>query len=379
MKINYQNYLKEIIKKIDKNNKPRLLLHVCCGPCSTTVLNMINDYFDITCYFYNPNIDRLDEYLKREGELKKVISHVDSSIKEIVVPYEHTTFLTLSKGLEEEKEGGKRCYFCIKERLKKTFEYAKSNNFSYVTTTLTISPYKNSEMINKIGEELEKEYHIKYLYSDFKKDDGYKKSIDYSKEYGLYRQDYCGCEYGKKEMKVKRVVVDYLEENCYILVKDNKALVIDPGGDFFKIKDALFNLEVEGILVTHYHHDHIGALKELEEYSKASVYDFSNLKEGINKIGSFTFELIRTPGHKEDAVCYYFKEDKVMFTGDFLFKGDCGRTDLVGGNPLDMRKSLIKIRKYSDDIIIYPGHDEKSTLGEEKKNNICWNQFEVSI
>ena len=160
-------------------------------------------------------------------------------------------------------------------------------------------------------------------------------------------------------MEINRVVVGPLETNCYILKKDNKCLVIDPGDEYDKIEKNIGQNEVVGVIITHYHFDHIGALKY---FDKSLVYDINNLEEKENIIDEFKFDVIYTPGHKEDCITIYFKEDKIMFTGDFIFKGAIGRTDLEGGNYLDMLNSLNKIDKYDKDIIIYPGHGDKTTL-----------------
>jgi glyoxylase-like metal-dependent hydrolase (beta-lactamase superfamily II) len=168
-------------------------------------------------------------------------------------------------------------------------------------------------------------------------------------------------------MKIERVIVGVLETNCYILSIDNKALIIDPGGEYNKIKKSIGTKEVIGVIVTHYHFDHIGAL---DYFDRSIIYDYSNLKEGINKIGPFTFEIIYTPGHKEDLISIYFEKDKCMFVGDFILNGTIGRTDLTGGSVKDMNNSIKKIKKYPKDTIIYPGHDEKSILEYEINNNI---------
>lgn len=170
-------------------------------------------------------------------------------------------------------------------------------------------------------------------------------------------------------MQVKRVVTGELEENCYILINNDKCLVIDPGDDYFKIKKELGSLNVEGVLITHKHFDHTGALDELLKDYDVVVYSKDNLKEGITNISDFTFEVIYTPGHTIDSVTYYFGKDKMMFTGDFLFKNNIGRCDLPTGDFDMMKKSLSKIKKYKVDTIIYPGHGEDSTLNYEFNNN----------
>jgi glyoxylase-like metal-dependent hydrolase (beta-lactamase superfamily II) len=169
-------------------------------------------------------------------------------------------------------------------------------------------------------------------------------------------------------MKIEKIEVGPLYTNCYFLKKDNHLIVIDPGDDFEKIKNNIKNFVVDGIIVTHYHFDHVGALVELKKYTNAKVYDFKSLKEGNNQIGNFTFEMIRTPGHKEDLISIYFKEEKALFCGDFIFENSIGRTDLEGGNFKEMQKSIERILKYPDDIKIYPGHGNSTTLLKEKRN-----------
>ena len=160
-------------------------------------------------------------------------------------------------------------------------------------------------------------------------------------------------------MKINRVIVGKLETNCYVISKDNNCLVIDPGDEYNKIKEVIGSKKVVGTIITHNHFDHIGALKYFN-----NIYDYNNLKEGINKIGNFEFEVIYTKGHTDDSISIYFKDYNVMFTGDFIFKDGIGRTDL-GGNDLDMINSINKISKYSSDIKVYPGHGEYSYLGKE--------------
>lgn len=176
--------------------KPKLLLHSCCGPCSTSVLELLKKYFDIEVYYYNPCIYPKDEFVKRYNEQKKLLSNFDD-ISLTMGEYEDDLFYKTVKGLEHLKEGEARCYKCIYMRMEKTCIYAKENGFDYFTTTLSVSPHKNSKIINKIGYLLEEKYNVKYLYSDFKKKDGFKRSILLSKKYDLYRQDYCGCKFSK--------------------------------------------------------------------------------------------------------------------------------------------------------------------------------------
>lgn len=171
-------------------------------------------------------------------------------------------------------------------------------------------------------------------------------------------------------MKIDIVKVGELECNCYLLEINNKVLVIDPGDDSDKIIDKIANRDVVGIIITHCHFDHIGAIDDLVNKYNVSVYDKNNMNEGINKINDFIFDIIYTPGHKEDCICIYFKEDKVMFVGDFIFRGSIGRCDLPGGNIRDMITSIDKIKKYDKDIVIYPGHGDKTTLEYEINNNM---------
>ena len=196
--MNYQLVLDETLKKLDKT--PKLLLHACCAPCSSYVLEYLSKYFAITVYFYNPNIDTEKEFNYRFKELERFIKEFPAvnPIKLVNAGYDKNDFYKISEGLEDEPERGRRCLKCYRLRLEKSFQYAKTNDFDYITTTLTLSPLKNSQAINEIGKELEEKYHFPYLYSDFKKREGYKRSIVLSHEYNLYRQDYCGCEFSKR-------------------------------------------------------------------------------------------------------------------------------------------------------------------------------------
>ena len=170
-------------------------------------------------------------------------------------------------------------------------------------------------------------------------------------------------------MKVDCIKLGYLGENCYLLKKNDEYLLVDPGEGINKILDFIKGKNIIGILVTQHHFDHVDSLEKIVDMFRYPVYSFDNLKEGIKKIGKFNVEVIFTPGHTKDCVCYYFRDDKVMITGDFLFKGTVGRCDLLGGDEEEMNNSIKKIKKYDDGIVIYPGHGEKSVLGEEKKSN----------
>lgn len=199
--MNYNNKMEEIIAiEQEKNNIPSILLHSCCAPCSSHVISTLTPYFNITILYYNPNIEPYEEYLKRKEEEIRFLKEYPNINKLDIIDcdYDNDKFKSMSKGLEDAPEGGARCFKCYRLRLEKTAEIAKEKGYDYFGTTLTVSPYKNSSKLNEIGEELEKEYNVKYLYSDFKKKNGYKHSIELSKEYNLYRQDYCGCVFSKR-------------------------------------------------------------------------------------------------------------------------------------------------------------------------------------
>jgi len=173
-------------------------------------------------------------------------------------------------------------------------------------------------------------------------------------------------------MKIEFLKLGYLQTNCYFLIKDNKVLLIDPADEFDKIVEKLEDLTLVGVIVTHNHPDHVGALKEVLEKYQVKLYDFSNMQEGDNRIDNFHFDVIYTPGHTSDSITIYFKEEKVMFVGDFIFKNSVGRTDLPSGNYNEMLKSITKIKEYPD-VKIYPGHGELTSLEYEKKCNEFFN------
>lgn len=201
-KINYQKELDRVIDKITKEGRvPKLLLHVCCAPCSSYCLEYLSKYFDITVYFYNPNISIADEYNYRLSEEKRLVSLMpfEYPVKVVEGDYLPKDYFDYVKGLENEPEGGKRCEKCFRLRLESSARYAKEHGFDYFTTTLTISPLKNAQLLNSIGAELANQYDVPWLYSDFKKREGYKRSIILSKEYDLYRQNYCGCVFSKRD------------------------------------------------------------------------------------------------------------------------------------------------------------------------------------
>lgn len=203
--INYQLETDKIIKKLD--NVPRLFLHACCAPCSSYVTEYLSEYFDITVFFYNPNITEYEEYLKRKSELIRFISEMKfkNPVSFIDGDYSPEAFFEISKGREELCEGGARCFDCYLLRLEKTAVMAKQENYDYFCTTLSVSPHKNSQKLNEIGGQLSEKYGIKYLFSDFKKRNGYKRSIELSAQYNLYRQNYCGCIYSKAQSEKKGI------------------------------------------------------------------------------------------------------------------------------------------------------------------------------
>lgn len=200
MKENYSELCEKELN--NQTSKKRILLHSCCAPCSSYVISYLTEYFDITILYYNPNIFPYEEYSKRKNEQIKLINEIETKNKLnfIDCDYDNDLFNKLIKGLEKEPERGSRCNICYKMRIEKAAKIAKENNYDYFCTTLSVSPYKNAELINKIGIELEKKYKVKWLYSDFKKKDGYKQSIELSKKYNLYRQSYCGCIYSKPQL-----------------------------------------------------------------------------------------------------------------------------------------------------------------------------------
>lgn len=170
-------------------------------------------------------------------------------------------------------------------------------------------------------------------------------------------------------MEIKKVVVGSLEENCYVLINDNECLVVDPGDEFNKIKEVIGDRKVLGVLVTHHHFDHVGALEEVLNNYETKLYDYNNLKEQEYNIGSFKFEVIYNPGHTEDSISFYFKEDRIMFVGDFVFNGSIGRCDLDGGNFSKMEESIDRLTQIKENITLYPGHGIKTTLDYEKRYN----------
>ncbi|MDD3219385.1 MAG: epoxyqueuosine reductase QueH [Lachnospiraceae bacterium] len=201
--MNYQKILDKKLARIETLAKPpRLLLHSCCAPCSSYVLEYLSDYFEITVFYYNPNISPQDEYEKRVKEQETFISKLNSKypITFREGKYDPERFYSIAKGLENEPEGGLRCFACYALRLEESAKLAAKEKFDYFTTTLSISPLKNAEKLNTIGEKCGEKYGVAYLQSDFKKKNGYLRSIELSKEYNLYRQNYCGCIFSQERL-----------------------------------------------------------------------------------------------------------------------------------------------------------------------------------
>ena len=203
---NYSKELNKLMETLSREDKrPSLLLHACCAPCSSAVLEQLTERFAVSVLYYNPNISPRPEFEKREAELERLIREMPAArdAKMIRADYDPTEFYTAVRGLEDIPEGGERCFVCYRLRLEAAAKYAAEHGFDYFTSTLSISPLKNAAKLNEIGEELAEKYGVPHLPSDFKKKDGYKRSIVLSKEYDLYRQDFCGCVFSKREREMK--------------------------------------------------------------------------------------------------------------------------------------------------------------------------------
>lgn len=208
MNRNYQKELERLIGQIPPGKPPSLCLHSCCAPCSSYVIEYLSDYFNITVFYYNPNLYPDEEYEKRVQEQIRFIRAFPAKypVEFWRGDFEKERFYETIKGHEGEPEGGERCFLCYRLRLEETAKTAKRMGADYFTTTLSISPLKNAEKLNEIGDELEKEYGVLYLHSDFKKKNGYKRSVELSREYGMYRQDYCGCVFSKQEREANKIL-----------------------------------------------------------------------------------------------------------------------------------------------------------------------------
>ena len=196
LKRNYQREMEAEIAAL-AGRRPALLLHSCCGPCSSAVLERLRGHFRVSVLYYNPNIEPEEEYLHRKAEQQRLIGILGEDVGWLECGYDHEAFETFAPAMAEEPEGGNRCLACFALRLNKTADLAKKNGFEYFTTTLSVSPHKNADNVNRAGEEAARQAGVKYLYADFKKKNGYLRSLQLSAEYGLYRQNYCGCRYSK--------------------------------------------------------------------------------------------------------------------------------------------------------------------------------------
>ena len=200
MKINYDLQMQDIIRKLEqeKSEKPHLLLHSCCGPCSSAVLEKLTPHFRVTVFFFNPCIHPAAEYEKRLSEQKRLIEEAKLPVDLLEAVYDPQSYFALVKGLENAPEGGERCLVCFRQRLMATAQAAKEHGYDFFTTTLTVSPHKNAENLNRIGQEVSHETGMPFLSADFKKRSGYLRSLELSREYSLYRQDWCGCVYSMR-------------------------------------------------------------------------------------------------------------------------------------------------------------------------------------
>ncbi len=204
-RINYQLEMEKVLASLPAGAKPKLLLHACCAPCSSAVLERLREHFSITILYYNPNIYPPQEYHRREQELERFLQDAGmSGISLIELPYDPQEFYTAVKGLEAEPERGERCTVCYRLRMEQAARYAAAHGFDWFTTTLSISPVKDPVRINQIGQELAQKYGVAHLPSEFRKKNGYKRSLELSAEYGLYRQDYCGCVFSVRKLSEEK-------------------------------------------------------------------------------------------------------------------------------------------------------------------------------
>lgn len=211
MNDNYQKMMEAILERAARSGAaPSLLLHSCCAPCSSSVLERLSEHFKITIFYYNPNIEPFEEYRKRAAEQKRFLSDREAGrpVAFAEGPYDEAAFHAVAAGREEDREGGPRCLRCYELRLRKTAEFARANRFDYFSTTLSVSPYKNARALNEIGAKLSEEYGVPFLFADFKKKNGYQRSIELSRRYGLYRQNYCGCVYSRRLADARNIVPD---------------------------------------------------------------------------------------------------------------------------------------------------------------------------
>lgn len=317
--MNYQLKLEEILRQI--TGTPKLLLHVCCASCSSYVLEYLSNYFDITILYYNPNIYPDKEYYRRYNELKNYLPkrNYKNKINLVEIPYNPPEFYSAIKGLELLGEKSRRCYECYKLRLRKACRYAKDNNFDYFTTTLSISPYKVSSWINTIGEDLEKEYKIKYLYADFKKNNGYKRSLELSREYNLYRQEYCGCSFSKKEreqmLQENNAMISFIKKACekYQLGEITKYLGQQKDGITNKV--CRFNTTTGEYIIKILYSDKLKDIEKSEEIVSIAR------KNKIKAIGAIKCEnkYINTIDNKHFLIYPYYN-GKILLTKELSLK-----------------------------------------------------------
>lgn len=214
--MNKPNYYKIMLSQLksiqDAGRRPKVLLHSCCAPCSSSVLKLMSELCDLEIYFFNPNIYPEDEYMKRMKEQIRLVQEMGLPYHVVETPHDAYLFYDAVKGYEKLGEGSERCFRCFRVRLEKAAKYAKGKDFDFFTTTLTVSPLKNTQKLNEIGQEVGEEFGVTFLHSDFKKNDGYKKSVELSKQYNLYRQNYCGCVFSKKEREEQMARMEQNEE-----------------------------------------------------------------------------------------------------------------------------------------------------------------------
>lgn len=317
MKINYNNLMEEEIKKL--NYKPKLLLHACCGVCSSSVLERLIPYFDISVLFYNPNIFPFTEYKRRLETQEKLLNNYPS-VKLINLGHLNEDFEV--KGLENENEGGARCKKCFYIRLKKTALYSKENNFDYFTTTLSVSPHKDSEVLNKLGKNLEDKYNIKYLYSDFKKKEGYKRSTQIANELNLYKQIYCGCKYSRRKVgiDIDDVIANTKEGLLPLMLEYDKTLrnngIINENGKYFSKFD--WSNEEKKYFRENYLEKHFDLIEPIE-----------NARDFIQRLYDDGFEIIYVTARKTKYENSYKWLCKYNFPCDKLIMNASDKGDIV--------------------------------------------------
>lgn len=316
MKEDYQKKLDDILDKIVDNKKtPRLLLHACCAPCSSYVLEYLSKYMEITLYYYNPNIEPVEEFNKRVIELKRLIKEMplEHAVDIVVENYDITEFREAIKGYEGLKEGSERCFKCYRLRMEKAALYAKVNKYDYFTTTLSISPYKNCSKLNEIGEELQKIHKIKYLYADFKKHNGYKRSIELSSKYNLYRQDYCGCVFSKKEAMDRRKSKE-IKNGVEAIMSVNKKRQKED----FKVKRSDYNNKFSLIKLLMAMTILIFGIYTIKKNDNITGYrESANLKEVKTNIGNNNIETDNSTNIDE----YYFYGNHFNINGNINTNG----------------------------------------------------------